>query len=108
MLKVLIAMFAEVEQFFGEGVRGMGAIYEDGLRVTQTWFNVMHFYIFVLVYKQPPFYSRDTAEMYEHILHKSLRFRSNVASSAARNILDGVGLSATGSVKSLKEIVIIV
>ena len=40
---------------------------------------------------QPPFYSRDTAEMYENILYKPLRLRTNV-SPAGRNILEEVRL----------------
>lgn len=39
---------------------------------------------------QPPFYSRDTAEMYDNILYKPLRLRTNVSYSA-RSILEGVG-----------------
>lgn len=43
----------------------------------------------LLVSPQPPFYSRNTAEMYDNILHKPLRLRSNISESA-RNILAGV------------------
>ena len=38
---------------------------------------------------QPPFYSRDTAEMYDNILHKPLRLRTNISASA-RNVLEKV------------------
>ena len=38
---------------------------------------------------QPPFYSRDTAEMYDNILYKPLRLRTNVT-AAGRSILEGV------------------
>ncbi|XP_033645213.1 serine/threonine-protein kinase Sgk1-like [Asterias rubens] len=37
----------------------------------------------------PPFYSRDTAEMYDNILHRPLRMKSNF-SSAAKGILEGM------------------
>ncbi|XP_070194139.1 serine/threonine-protein kinase Sgk1-like [Littorina saxatilis] len=43
--------------------------------------------LFEMVYGLPPFYSRDTAEMYENILFKPLRLRTNV-SAAGRNILE--------------------
>ena len=39
--------------------------------------------------QQPPFYSRDTAEMYENILHKSVRTKGNI-SLAARDLLERV------------------
>ena len=38
---------------------------------------------------QPPFYSRDTAEMYENILFKPLRLRTNVSANG-RSILEEV------------------
>ncbi|XP_022102563.1 serine/threonine-protein kinase Sgk1-like [Acanthaster planci] len=37
----------------------------------------------------PPFYSRDTAEMYDNILHKPLRMKSNF-SAPAKSILEGM------------------
>ncbi|XP_071965259.1 serine/threonine-protein kinase Sgk3-like [Antedon mediterranea] len=37
----------------------------------------------------PPFYSRDTAEMYDNILNKPLRMRTNF-SAAAKSILEGL------------------
>lgn len=37
----------------------------------------------------PPFYSRDTAEMYDNILHKPLKLRSSFSPSA-RSILEGM------------------
>ena len=40
-------------------------------------------------YLQPPFYSRDTAEMYENILQKPLRTKGNI-SLAARDLLEKV------------------
>ena len=39
---------------------------------------------------QPPFYSRDTGEMYDNILNKPLRLRTNI-SVAGRGILEQVG-----------------
>ena len=50
-------------------------------------------FLLILVFLfQPPFYSRDTAEMYENILHKPLRLRTNISASA-RNVLEGVSLA---------------
>ena len=43
---------------------------------------------------QPPFYSRDTAEMYDNILYKPLRLRTNVSASA-RSLLEGVSITDT-------------
>ena len=43
----------------------------------------------ILFLFQPPFYSRDTAEMYDNILYKPLRLRTNVSTSA-RSLLEGV------------------
>ncbi|XP_047125649.1 serine/threonine-protein kinase Sgk1 isoform X1 [Hydra vulgaris] len=40
-----------------------------------------------MMYGLPPFYSRDTAEMYDNILHKPLRLRTNVSQSA-RHLLE--------------------
>ena len=44
-----------------------------------------------MMYGLPPFYSRDTAEMYDNILHKPLRLRTNISQSA-RHLLEQVGL----------------
>lgn len=46
-------------------------------------------YIYIFIYVQPPFYSRDTHEMYENILYKPLKLRPNTSSSA-RMILEHV------------------
>lgn len=40
-------------------------------------------------YLQPPFYSRNTAEMYNNILHKSPVLKPNV-SNAGRDLLEGL------------------
>jgi len=40
-----------------------------------------------MMYGLPPFYSRDTAEMYDNILHKPLRLRTNISQSA-RHLLE--------------------
>ncbi|XP_050403575.1 serine/threonine-protein kinase Sgk1 isoform X2 [Patella vulgata] len=45
--------------------------------------------LYEMMYGLPPFYSRDTAEMYDNILYKPLRLRTNV-SGAARSILEGL------------------
>ncbi|XP_077991813.1 serine/threonine-protein kinase Sgk1-like [Glandiceps talaboti] len=45
--------------------------------------------LYEMMYGLPPFYSRDTAEMYDNILYKPLRLRTNI-SMAARNILEGL------------------
>nr|KAG5700781.1 hypothetical protein BaRGS_034984 [Batillaria attramentaria] len=45
--------------------------------------------LFEMVYGLPPFYSRDTAEMYDNILYKPLRLRTNI-SMAGRSILEGL------------------
>ncbi|XP_052088405.1 serine/threonine-protein kinase Sgk1-like isoform X1 [Mytilus californianus] len=45
--------------------------------------------LYEMMYGLPPFYSRDTAEMYDNILYKPLRLRTNV-SAAARSILEGL------------------
>lgn len=42
-----------------------------------------------LVLPQPPFYSRNTAEMYNNILHKSPVLKPNV-SNAGRELLEGL------------------
>lgn len=42
---------------------------------------------------KPPFYSRDTNEMYNNILHKTLRFNQEIsASQAARSIITEVDI----------------
>ncbi|CAH3111374.1 serine/threonine-protein kinase Sgk1-like [Pocillopora verrucosa] len=43
--------------------------------------------LYEMMYGLPPFYSRDTAEMYDNILHKPLRLRTNISASA-RNVLE--------------------
>ncbi|XP_076439808.1 serine/threonine-protein kinase Sgk2-like isoform X2 [Babylonia areolata] len=43
--------------------------------------------LYEMVYGLPPFYSRDTTEMYNNIVHKPLRLRTNI-SVAGRNILE--------------------
>ncbi|KAI8495889.1 PREDICTED: serine/threonine-protein kinase Sgk3-like isoform X2 [Branchiostoma belcheri] len=45
--------------------------------------------LYEMLYGLPPFYSRDTAEMYENILYKPLKLRTNI-SPAARHILEGL------------------
>ncbi|XP_013404642.1 serine/threonine-protein kinase Sgk1 [Lingula anatina] len=45
--------------------------------------------LYEMMYGLPPFYSRDTAEMYDNILYKPLRLRTNV-SFQARQILEGL------------------
>ncbi|EDO37800.1 predicted protein, partial [Nematostella vectensis] len=45
--------------------------------------------LYEMMYGLPPFYSRDTAEMYDNILHKPLRLRTNISQSA-RHILEGL------------------
>lgn len=45
--------------------------------------------LYEMVYGLPPFYSRDTAEMYDNILYKPLRLRTNV-SAAGRSLLEGL------------------
>lgn len=47
------------------------------------------FSIFFFCYFQPPFYSRNTAEMYNNILHKSPVLKPNV-SNAGRDLLEGL------------------
>lgn len=42
-----------------------------------------------MMYGLPPFYSRDTAEMYDNILYKPLRLRTNISQSA-RSLLEGL------------------
>ena len=44
---------------------------------------------FLLVLPQPPFYSRNTAEMYDNILNKPLQLKPNI-SNAARHLLEGL------------------
>ena len=43
----------------------------------------------VSVPHQPPFYSRNTAEMYDNILNKPLQLKPNI-SNAARHLLEGL------------------
>ncbi|OQV19729.1 Serine/threonine-protein kinase Sgk3 [Hypsibius exemplaris] len=43
--------------------------------------------LYEMLYGLPPFYSRDTAEMYDSILHKPLRLRTNV-SETVRDLLE--------------------
>lgn len=45
--------------------------------------------LYEMMYGLPPFYSRNTAEMYDNILHKPLRLRSNISESA-RTLLAGL------------------
>lgn len=45
--------------------------------------------LYEMLYGLPPFYSRDTTEMYDNILHKQLKLRTNISLSA-RNILEGL------------------
>ncbi|XP_074642748.1 serine/threonine-protein kinase Sgk1-like [Tubulanus polymorphus] len=45
--------------------------------------------LYEMMYGLPPFYSRDTAEMYDNILYKPLKLRTNVTIQA-RNILEGL------------------
>ena len=47
--------------------------------------------LYCLFLSQPPFYSRNTAEMYDNILNKPLRLRTNISHSA-RHILEGVSI----------------
>lgn len=43
----------------------------------------------LIVFLQPPFYSRDTVEMYEYILHKPLQLRPGTSNEAC-SILGGL------------------
>lgn len=45
--------------------------------------------LYEMLYGLPPFYSRDTAEMYDNILYKPLRLRTNI-SIQGRSILEGL------------------
>ncbi|XP_035277999.1 serine/threonine-protein kinase Sgk1 isoform X1 [Anguilla anguilla] len=45
--------------------------------------------IYETLYGLPPFYSRNTAEMYDNILNKPLQLKPNI-SNAARNLLEGL------------------
>lgn len=40
-------------------------------------------------FSQPPFYSRNTAEMYDNILNKPLQLKPNITNSA-RHLLEGL------------------
>ena len=64
--------------------------------------NVYRFNCLIL---QPPFYSRDTAEMYDNILYKPLRMRTNVSASA-RSLLEGVSniLNSLQSARSTSKL----
>lgn len=42
-----------------------------------------------MLYGLPPFYSRNTAEMYDNILNKPLQLKPNI-SNAARHLLEGL------------------
>ncbi|XP_030839064.1 serine/threonine-protein kinase Sgk1 [Strongylocentrotus purpuratus] len=46
--------------------------------------------LFEMMSGLPPFYSRDTAEMYDNILNKPLRMRSSVFSPSAKGLLEGL------------------
>ncbi|KAJ3607132.1 hypothetical protein NHX12_026646 [Muraenolepis orangiensis] len=45
--------------------------------------------IYEMLYGLPPFYSRNTAEMYDNILNKPLQLKPNI-SNAARHLLEGL------------------
>uniref|UniRef100_A0A3B3QMN2 Serine/threonine-protein kinase Sgk1 n=1 Tax=Paramormyrops kingsleyae TaxID=1676925 RepID=A0A3B3QMN2_9TELE len=45
--------------------------------------------LYEMLYGLPPFYSRNTAEMYDNILNKPLQLKPNI-SNAARNLLEGL------------------
>jgi len=45
--------------------------------------------LYEMLYGLPPFYSKDTLEMYQNILNKPLRLRTNI-SIPARNLLEGL------------------
>ncbi|KAK3596784.1 hypothetical protein CHS0354_038786, partial [Potamilus streckersoni] len=45
--------------------------------------------LYEMLYGLPPFYSRDTAEMYDCILYKPLKLRTN-ASAVARSLIEGL------------------
>ncbi|XP_042906252.1 serine/threonine-protein kinase Sgk2 isoform X3 [Parasteatoda tepidariorum] len=45
--------------------------------------------LYEMMYGLPPFYSKDTMEMYQNILNKPLRLRTNI-SIPARNLLEGL------------------
>ncbi|XP_071119571.1 serine/threonine-protein kinase Sgk1-like [Haliotis cracherodii] len=63
--------------------------------------------LYEMMYGLPPFYSRDTAEMYDNILYKPLRLRTNVSYSA-RSILEGLlqkeKENRTGAKRDFQEI----
>ncbi|XP_077366723.1 serine/threonine-protein kinase Sgk1 isoform X2 [Festucalex cinctus] len=45
--------------------------------------------LYEMLYGLPPFYSRNTAEMYDNILNKPLQLKANI-SNAARHLLEGL------------------
>ncbi|XP_077342942.1 serine/threonine-protein kinase Sgk1 isoform X1 [Lithobates pipiens] len=45
--------------------------------------------LYEMLYGLPPFYSRNTAEMYDNILNKPLQLKPNITNSA-RNLLEGL------------------
>uniref|UniRef100_A0A8C7Y2Y3 Serum/glucocorticoid regulated kinase 1 n=1 Tax=Oryzias sinensis TaxID=183150 RepID=A0A8C7Y2Y3_9TELE len=45
--------------------------------------------LYEMLYGLPPFYSRNTAEMYDNILNKPLQLKPNISNSA-RNLLEGL------------------
>lgn len=51
--------------------------------------SVTYSFSIFFCYFQPPFYSRNTAEMYNNILHKSPVLKPNV-SNAGRDLLEGL------------------
>uniref|UniRef100_H2ZUF7 Serum/glucocorticoid regulated kinase 1 n=1 Tax=Latimeria chalumnae TaxID=7897 RepID=H2ZUF7_LATCH len=45
--------------------------------------------VYLFFFSQPPFYSRNTAEMYDNILNKPLQLKPNITNSA-RHLLEGL------------------
>lgn len=58
----------------------------DSLLITCTGSKVLSL---CFLGQQPPFYSRNTAEMYDNILNKPLQLKPNI-SNAARHLLEGL------------------
>ncbi|XP_055929106.1 serine/threonine-protein kinase Sgk2-like isoform X3 [Argiope bruennichi] len=65
--------------------------------------------LYEMLYGLPPFYSKDTLEMYQNILNKPLRLRTNI-SIPARNLLEGLlqkdkskRLGAANDVEDIKK-----